>query len=154
MSATCDDFELMLLEGPRTPEVEAHLAGCERCRAFARDAERVVELARLPEPTAAERAKLAGLAPAALADLRARSRRRGLLRQGLGRAVAAGLGALVATTALPRGSAPSGHVPAAASAGDVPLMDFPLLPDDVPVASADDVDLEMPWPNPDEGVAP
>jgi hypothetical protein len=98
---TCDDAVLELSD-PGAPSVglAAHLAGCEACQ----EAARVLALAALPPPTAADQAALAGLADSALGAWTLQERRRASRRRGarqLARlALAAGVGALVASGAL------------------------------------------------------
>jgi hypothetical protein len=98
---TCDDAVLELSD-PREPSAElaAHLAGCASCA----DAARVLDLAALPPADAAEHAALAGLADAALEAWTREARRRATRRRGARRlarlALAAGVGALVASGAL------------------------------------------------------
>jgi predicted anti-sigma-YlaC factor YlaD len=98
---TCDDAVLELSDpGGPSAGLAGHLAGCEACRETAR----VLALAALPPATAADQAALAGLAGSALAAWTRQERTRAARRRGarqLARlALAAGVGALVASGAL------------------------------------------------------
>lgn len=154
MSLSCEEVELSLLEPGAGEEVRAHLAGCERCRAFEADLAKVTSLAALPEPQGAERARLLGLAPRTLSAVRARDGRRVVARQVAGLALAAGVGALVAGLALrPSPRAAGGGEFALGPPAEAPL-EFPLaVVDDGVVADSDD-DVEIAWPSPLEGDAP
>lgn len=99
MSLPCEDVELAVLEPVRSDTVRAHLSTCEKCRAFERDLGEVGTLAALGEPSGAERAKLLGLAPKVLAEVRKQQARGSVLKQAAGFAIAASLGALVAGVA-------------------------------------------------------
>jgi hypothetical protein len=149
MSLSCEDVELAVLEPLRSAEVLAHLGTCAKCRAFERDLGEVAALAALPEPSGAERAKLLGLAPKVLADVRKQQARGSVLKQAAGFAIAASLGALVAGVAL-KANEPIPQAPrqSATSLNDGSL-DFPLvLVDDGVMADSDD-DVEIAWPNPE-----
>lgn len=92
---TCDDVELALSEQPPALSAEAfaHLATCASCQQTAR----LLEVASSPELSAEERAGLAQLPVRALTAWRAEEARRFSLRRLSGYAVAAALGALVAS---------------------------------------------------------
>ncbi len=149
MSLSCEDVELALLEPVRSDEVRAHLGGCEKCRAFEKDLGEVAALAALPEPSGAERAKLLGLAPRALAQVRRQQSRGSVVKQMAGFAIAAGLGALVTGVAL-RANEPLPHEPRQHEAAVTDAaLEFPLvLVDDGVMADSDD-DVEIAWPNPE-----
>ena len=154
MSLSCEDVELSLLEPGRSDEVRAHLAACEKCRAFEKDMGQVSELAALPELSGAERAKLLGLAPRTLARVRQGEARWGAVRRVASLALAASIGALVATAALKRSEVPGPtDFPRVSSlesrvSSDANL-EFPLvLVDDGALADSDD-DIEIAWPNPE-----
>jgi anti-sigma factor RsiW len=61
--------------------LDAHLETCAACRAEAAAHADVLALARLPEPSAEERAALAGFADRALATVRGADRRRSAVRR-------------------------------------------------------------------------
>src|SRR5438093_354106 len=98
---TCEECETSVLVGD-PPEAGAaeHLKSCEACRAFAAESREALELAAMPPLSAGDRAAMAALPASVEAGWRARQRRRGLFGKVAGYAVAAGLGALVATGAL------------------------------------------------------
>jgi hypothetical protein len=150
---SCEEVELSLLEPQRSDAVRAHLSGCEKCRAFEKDLGEIGELAALPELTGGERAKLLGLAPRTLARVRQGEVRWGAVRRVAGLALAAGLGALVATVALRSGGEQPGVEVRPIPVSDT-TIEFPLvLVDDGVMADSDD-DVEIAWPNPNEGDAP
>lgn len=107
---TCDDVELYLVTGEELPaEAAEHLAGCEKCRAFQSTSAQLLADAALPVPGAEEKAALVGLAPRVLRGWEQLERRRSVARRVLGLAVAACVGAAVASAALlPKLQAPQG----------------------------------------------
>jgi anti-sigma factor RsiW len=145
MSLSCEEVELSLLEPERSEDVRAHLAGCEKCRAFEKDLTAVESLAALPELSGAEKAKLLGLAPRTLSAVRAQQSRGSFIRRAAGLAVAAGLGALVTGVALRGGGEQPVTAPRPELVSDASL-DVPLvLVDDGVMADSDD-DVEIAWP--------
>ncbi len=84
----CPAYEALVLDrasGDLAPgdaaRLDAHLETCPACRAELAAYAETLALARLPGPSAEERAALAGLADRALATLRAAERRQGLVRR-------------------------------------------------------------------------
>lgn len=157
---SCHDVELLCLEGDDalTAEARAHLEGCPACRAFRADAAAVVAAAALPPPSAQERAALASLPATAWAAWTRRERRRGLVQQVLGYAMAASLGAVVASAALwQRG--PGGVVAVSSRAPEAVAFEAPypppdfLEPEDLDVPD-DEVFFEVTWPQTAEGENP
>ena len=76
--APCTDFDPLLaarasgadaLDPPDAARLDAHLAGCDRCRAELAAWEKTLGFARLPAPTDAERQPLSHLATRARAEL-------------------------------------------------------------------------------------
>lgn len=152
----CEDFELELGDGELSAAAQAHLDGCARCR----ETYEVVALAALPEVSATERARLAGVAPAARAAWSARQRRDGWLGRVAGLALAAGLGAVVASAVLLSRPAPA-ELAVAPQVRTVvletPSIDFDDASDDSLNLSDDEVFFEVAWPTPDsetEGETP
>lgn len=107
MKAPCSGFEPLLLDraagsldAASAARLEAHLAGCEACRAEAAAVEAALAAARLPPPSEAERRALALAQAATLRHWRGAegSRRNRSLLQGFsaGLAVAAAVAVLVA----------------------------------------------------------
>lgn len=101
--AACEELESIILDraaGTLSPAeaeaLEAHLAGCSGCRAWADSCEEAVRLAALPEASEAERQLLTHLPARARAAFRERSR-----RAPLGKPLIAGvLGAAAVVAAL------------------------------------------------------
>jgi anti-sigma factor RsiW len=148
MNLRCEDVELSLLEPEQTEAVRSHLTSCEKCRAFQRDLGQVEELAALPELSGAERARLLGLAPRTLAQVRMRQGRSSVVRQVAGLALAASFGAAVAGLSLGGGEPLPEESRQSVAVNDAAL-EFPLdLVDDGVMADSDD-DVEIAWPNPE-----
>lgn len=156
---TCEDFELELGEPALSADAQAHLSACAACR----ETYEVVALAALPEPTAAERAALAGLESAVRAAWQRDARRRDVVSRVVGLAIAAGVGALVATGVMWRlrpepapQPVPKVAAPAVTAPADVEpvLLEAPVVPDlsgDALNQSDDDVSFEVSWPSVTEG---
>jgi hypothetical protein len=89
----CDEVELMLPEGTGDEAVAAHLLECATCRETAA----VLGLAVQGPLSAGEKAKLSGLPVAVQAEWSRLQRRRDAARKFIGLAVAASLGAVVAS---------------------------------------------------------
>ena len=141
----CEDVELELSGGEPSPEVRAHLESCASCRETAR----VLGLAALPPLNETERLVLSGLAATTLERARAqRSRGEGARRMVM-LALAAGVGALLASAVISRGS-PVASEPVVRTvmmtAPEVPVLDF-----EVANLSDDEVFFEVGWPSPTEG---
>lgn len=103
---TCEECEALLIDEassgqPQTGgELGEHLRACSRCRSFAEAALEAVALATLSPLSETELAQLSRLASGTLQAQRKNQRPRGRARRFLGWAVAAGLGALVASGTL------------------------------------------------------
>jgi hypothetical protein len=145
---TCDDVELELSGGSPSPDARAHLETCASCQATAK----VLGLATLPPLTDTERLVLSGLAASTQREWRARSTPRGSFAARLGGlALAAGLGALLASTIALR-SMPEPKVETRTvvmTPAEVPEFSE-LIGEDFNV-SDDDVFFEVGWPSPTEG---
>ncbi len=143
---TCEETELELVtsEAP-SPGALEHLATCERCRAFQASSAQLLADAALPAPSAEEKARLSTLAPRVLQGFQRTDRRRSFARRVVSLAVAACMGAAVASAALlPR-------VQRAAEQPVVVVSDFGF-PDLEPASSSDTEDeldtFEVSWPSP------
>lgn len=159
---TCEECEALLIEAGgegSAPELGAHLEGCGRCRAFARSTAEALSLSAVPL-SEAERERLEGLADATLQAWKGRERRRGLLYRLGGLALAAGIGAVVASAALlssrPTPSATTGPL------WEVSFYEEPselgpdeLAPFALEVAWTGEPTFDLPdFPEPEEGEAP
>jgi predicted anti-sigma-YlaC factor YlaD len=154
---TCEDLELSLLEQPSalSEEARAHLEGCAACRAFQADAGLLLQAARLPEPSSVERARLERLP---LTTKQAWRREQGLrlgqaprgswVQRLAGLAVAAGLGAAVASGVLLRQGPTTVHPVTASVQAD--SFDDELAADDslfsLANVSDDEGFSEVSWP--------
>ncbi len=129
----CREIEVLVslratgaLEPEEALRVEAHLAECPACRAEAEAEARVLELAKLPPPGAAEERAMRDLTGRTLEALRRSERRRFVGRRlvaGIAVAAAAGI-ALLAPAALRRNTTIVPEPPAAAQAAwEVPDVD-------------------------------
>jgi hypothetical protein len=146
---TCDEVELALVVGEGlSPGAKEHLVTCEKCSAFQRDAAQLISDATLPPMSASEKAAAASLAPRVHNAWKAKDRRRGVLRRFAGLAMAACMGAVVASAALvPRlsqqGARPQ-PVPTTTISNE-PEWQVPGF--ELPSAGADDeLDFEVAWP--------
>ncbi len=148
---TCEAYELALLDEPRAPDVEAHLAGCASCQAFARDLGLVVSRASLPEPTAGERAALDGLTESTWVEWRRTARAQ---RSWLGYAAAAGFGALLASAGFWTARPVREVVVERVVERPVAVSSAPELDAEEPNLSADEVFFEVTWPDLPEGENP
>ncbi len=81
-------------------EAKEHLLGCEKCSVFQVEAAQVVQDGALPPLSATEKASLSGLAPRVHHAWKQRDRQRGFVRRFAGLAIAACMGAAVASAAL------------------------------------------------------
>jgi hypothetical protein len=132
VNRACPEFEPLLIDlaaGDVPPadlaRLEAHLAGCDACRAEAGVFGQALALAALPPPTPAEREAVARGAGEAIARHRRQHRHRrrrlgGLLAVAAGVAVAIGVPQLVRE----RSPVPPAPVAASAAAGDAAAMDW------------------------------
>lgn len=147
---TCDDVVVALSGGALVEEAKAHLEGCAACR----EAARVLALAALPALDAEEQQALSGLAVSTSAGWMARRKRAGAWRQVASLAVAAGVGALVASAVLlrareeERSNAPQGPVASGREAVTTVDLSFDLEGANL---SSDEVFLDVSWPTPTAG---
>ncbi|GMU60495.1 MAG: hypothetical protein AMXMBFR34_22580 [Myxococcaceae bacterium] len=151
MTMTCEDFELELGAPALSALARAHLEGCASCRETCE----VVALAALPEVAAAERAALVGLSTSALSAWRAQDRRRDVLSRVASLALAAGLGAVLATGVMWKARpAAVAEVPALVQPVAAPVLLEPVVPDfsdDAFDSGDDEVSWEVSWPLVTEG---
>lgn len=148
--STCEEFELELGAPELSADARAHLAQCSACR----ETYEVVTLAALPEVTAAERAALVGLASTTHAAWQAQDRQRSRVSWVVSLAVAAGLGAVVATGVMSRMRPDVQPVAATATWTEPVSFDAPVVPEfsaDALNVSDDDVFFEVSWPSATEG---
>ena len=143
----CDDVELELSGGEPSVEARAHLADCASCQASAR----VLGLAALPPLSQSERLVLSGLQAGAQQSWRAGRARGEGLRRLASLALAAGVGALLASAVLVKTAPEPKPVEPVVrtvllSAPEVPVLDF-----DGANLSDDEVFFEVGWPSPTEG---
>ncbi len=154
---SCETYELALLsEEPLSPEAEAHVAACPSCSAFRAELPGLLSDAELPPLTDAERERLEQLPRQVLQAYRAEQRPRRAWRQVVSLALAASLGAGVASAVLLKWS------PAPSKGGGATVVR--ALPDAVAVSEpgwelpADDGSdleaLEVSWPSINEGDVP
>jgi hypothetical protein len=94
MPMICEDVELALLDEPVPEDAQRHLATCPACQAYARDLGLVLQSATPAPLSQADQLALSTLPERALAQW---DRRQHPRRPWVGYAVAAGLGALVAS---------------------------------------------------------
>ena len=141
----CEDVELELSGGEPSVEARAHVSDCAACQATAR----VLGLAALPPLSEIERMTVNGLSASTQQRWLSQQRRGGALRQWASLALAAGLGALIASAVLVK----TGPVTAEpqvrtvlVSAPEVPVLDF-----EEANLSDDEVFFEVGWPSPTEG---
>ncbi len=154
----CEDVEIELSELPKTysAELTEHLKGCASCQQTAR----VLGLATLPEPSALERATLTQLPLKTHLAWRAKEARRFSVQRVAGYALAAGLGALVASASFLSFQKPEplvGGAPVqqtvAQPAAPVALADSDWDTTDDGLAAADDeaAFFDVSWPSLPEG---
>ena len=142
----CEDVELELSGGEPSVEARAHLADCASCQATAQ----VLGLAALPALTEPERLMLNGLAASTHQQWRAQRRRGEGLRRVVSLAMAAGLGALLASAVLAK-TAPAVHVDPQVKTVTVMESEVPVLDFEEANLSDDEVFFEVGWPSPTEG---
>lgn len=141
----CEETELELSGGELSADARTHLDGCASCR----EAARLFGLAALPPLADVERLMLNGVAASTQQQWRAQQSRGGRVRQVASLALAAGVGALVASVAVLRFHQPTPVVR---------VETVHVVPPEVPVLefidanlSEDDVFFEVGWPSPTEG---
>jgi predicted anti-sigma-YlaC factor YlaD len=140
---TCDEVELeVVCGGEPSAAAREHLSGCEQCRAFQASSARVLADAALPAVSAEEKASQQSLAPRVLHQWKKQDRQRSVIRRVAGLAMAACLGAAVASAALlPRLQEPQ----------PVDLPEWSVVEPEL-VASSDTEDeletFEVSWPSP------
>jgi hypothetical protein len=148
---TCDQVELALVvgEGLSEPEQE-HLAGCEKCQAFQLSSAQLVQDAALPPVSASEKAALSALAPRVLTHWKQKDTRRGVVRRFVGLALAACMGAAVASAALVPRLAQQGVAVKAATAMSSDDSEWTVPSGELTATDSDDeLDFEVSWPNAD-----
>jgi hypothetical protein len=148
---TCDEVELALVVGEGlSPGAKEHLVTCEKCSAFQRDAAQLISDATLPPMSASEKAAAASLAPRVHQAWKAKDNRRGGLRRFAGLAVAACMGAAVASAALVprmvRQTLPTQQTQQPTTISSEP-PEWQVPGFELPSAGADDeLDFEVAWP--------
>jgi hypothetical protein len=134
---TCDEVEASLPERGNEPGVQAHLAECADCRETAA----VLGLAAQAPLRAEERARLVSL-PIALASQWERlERKRTAARKFVALAVAASLGAVVASGLMWKLL----KVPSAAAKADPEIL--MVMDDAAPLLADEDLSFEVSWPS-------
>ena len=129
----CNEVEAVLPEGALDEQVRAHLAECSACAQTAA----VLAMATQAPLSAAERAKLVSLPVSVQAEWARLSRRRSAAQKFIGLAVAASLGAVVA----------SGLMWQLASRPNLVEPQVLVWMDDAtPSLSDEDLDVEVSWP--------
>lgn len=143
---TCEDIELELSGGTLSARGREHLDGCASCRETAR----LLGLAALPPVTEVERMMMNSLASGTQAAWRSKESRGGTFRRAASLAMAAGVGALVASVAMvklrpvpePEVRVQTIHI-TPPELPDIELVDSNL--------SDDEVFFDVGWPSPTEG---
>ena len=140
----CEDVELELSGSEPSTEARAHLARCASCRGTAR----VLGLAAMPPLSDSERLLLKGLSATTLERARSQRSRGSTMRRFGTLALAAGLGALLASAVMARTVvAPEPEVRTVLmTAPEMPVLEF-----DEANLSDDEVFFEVGWPSPTEG---
>jgi hypothetical protein len=138
---TCDELELLLPDGVEDPDAQAHLAECAECRLSAE----VLTMAAQPPPSASEKAKLAGLASAVQAKWSGAQRKRGTAQRFLGLAIAASVGAVIASSVMWKLN--DARPPQVVTTHVEPEV-LVLMEDSSPLPAPDDEsDFEVSWPS-------
>lgn len=148
---TCEEAELELVTADAvSAEVKQHVATCESCKAFQTQSASIISAASLPAPTAEEKASLTGLAPRVLMTFKQAERRGSFVRRIAGLAMAAGLGAAVASAALLPKLNNTAQV--VVTTETTPEWSLPSLSEVELASSTDTVDeleaFEVSWPSP------
>ena len=143
----CEDVELELSGDEPSVEARAHLADCASCQATAR----VLGLSALPPLSEIERMTLNGLAVSTQQAWSKQQKRGGALRQWGSLALAAGIGALIASAVLLKPTPKAVTVEPLVrtivmTAPEVPVLDF-----EEANLSDDEVFFVVSWPSPTEG---
>ena len=143
----CEDVELELSGNEPSDEARTHLGDCASCQATAR----LLGLAALPALSEGERLSLNGLRASTQEAWRTQRSRGEGLRRVASLALAAGLGALLASalitkTAPAKKTEPQQFTPVTMMAAEVPVLDF-----EEANLSDDEVFFEVGWPSPTEG---
>lgn len=143
----CEDVELELSGGELSTEAREHLEGCASCQATAK----LLGLAALPPLSETERLVLGGLAASTQKTWRETRRRSGAASRLASLALAAGVGALLASAVLMK------LVPQPEPR--VETRTVMVTPPEIPVLEAsdeinlsdDEVFFDVGWPSPTEG---
>jgi hypothetical protein len=148
---TCDEVELALVTGEAlSAEAKEHLGTCEKCSEFQRDAAQVIQDAALPPLSVLEKGALQGLAPRVHHAWKQKERRGSVVRRFVGLAVAACMGAAVASAALMPKLAHQATVAREAIASDSSPSEWPVAGLELPASAPDDeLDFEVAWPTAD-----
>lgn len=145
----CEDAQREWLAGDEADAAaKAHVEGCAACQAFGESAQLVFNRAALPAVTATEKASLQPLAGDVMRAYERSQRRKSRFGRAAGLAIAASIGAAVASAALlpsvQRGAAHSAPLAEQQSTAEwvmpeVAFTDSSLGPDD-------ELDFEVSWP--------
>ena len=136
---TCDELELLLPEGADEPGAQAHLAECASCQETAA----VLAAAAQPALSSSDKAKLVGLSSAVQSQWTRQQQRRSKAQSFLGLAIAASLGAIIASSVVLKLNAAQPQAVQARLAPEVLV----LLEDGSPLAADDESSFEMWWPS-------
>lgn len=137
----CDEVELSLPEGTQDAQVAAHLVECGLCRETAR----VLALATQGPLSASERARLVSLPVSVQAEWSKLQRRRDGASKFVGLAIAASLGALVASGVMWRANVPM-HSNLSSAEGLDPMISLAM--DEVSSSETDEEpSFEVSWPS-------
>ncbi len=157
---TCTDFELKISAGELDASATAHLGTCRTCRAHAEEVKEIAGLAALPDLSGEEQLALARVSAGTRQALRQAARRRGVTRRVLSFAIAAGLGAVLASgvawklTSPPRPLALSlsngPSTPAVAMDG-LPTWELSAFAEAEVIGSDEENFYEVSWPSLSEG---
>jgi RNA polymerase sigma-70 factor (ECF subfamily) len=147
---TCDEVELLLVTGEAlTAEAKEHLGTCEKCSEFQRDAVQVIQDAALPPLSVLEKGALQGLAPRVHHAWKQKERRGSAVRRFMGLAVAACMGAAVASSVLVSRLPKQASITHQAISSDEGT-EWPVTGFELPASAPDDeLDFEVAWPTSD-----
>ncbi len=146
---TCTDYELKISTGELDTGVTAHLGTCLNCRAHADAVKEVSGLAALPELSGEEQLALARVSAGTRDALRKADRRRGVARRVLSFAIAAGLGAVLASGFAWKMASPV-LPPSSPSAENLPTWELSAVAE-ADLSSDDENFYEVSWPSLNEG---